>query len=71
MTKYFLLVTRYFLHYLEGDGRLVRGEEGVPDELSLELLPVLAVHKLEHRLVHHVRLENIKESKNWVSVTQN
>ena len=48
MTKYFLLVTRYFLHYLEGDGRLVRGEEGVPDELPLELLPVLAVHKLEH-----------------------
>ena len=34
--------------YLEGDGRLVRGEEGVPDELALELLPVLAVHKLEH-----------------------
>ena len=42
---------------LERDGGLVWGEKGVPVELALELLPVLAVHKLEHRLVHHVRLK--------------
>ena len=42
---------------LERDGGLVWGEKGVPVELALELLPVLAVHKLEHRLVHHVRLQ--------------
>ena len=31
-------------------------------ELALELLPVLAVHKLEHRLVHHVRLRIVIRS---------
>ena len=61
-------MTRYFLHYLEGDGRLVRGEEGVPDELPLELLPVLAVHKLENGLVHHVRLRLILISMVMVTV---
>ena len=42
--------------YLERDGGLVGGEEGVPVELPLQLFPVLAVHQLEHGLVHHVRL---------------
>ena len=47
---------------LERDGGLVWGEKGVPVELALELLPVLAVHKLEHRLVHHVRLRIVIRS---------
>ena len=41
---------------LEGHGGLVGGEEGVPVKLPLQLLAVLAVDKLEHRLVDHVRL---------------
>ena len=41
---------------LERDGGLVRGEKGIPVKLPLKFLPVLAVHKLEHGLVHHVRL---------------
>ena len=42
--------------HLEGHGGLVGGEEGVPVKLPLQLLAVLAVDKLEHRLVDHVRL---------------
>ena len=41
---------------LERDGGLVGGEKGVPVKLPLEFLTVLTVHKLEHGLVHHVRL---------------
>ena len=42
--------------HLEGHGGLVGGEKGVPVKLPLQLLAVLAVDKLEHRLVDHVRL---------------
>ena len=42
--------------HLEGHGGLVGGEEGVPVKLPLQLLAVLAVDKLEHRLVDHIRL---------------
>ena len=45
---------------LEWDGGLVWGEKGVPVELPLKLLPVFTVHKLEHRLVHNVRLGIIR-----------
>ena len=41
---------------LERDGGLVRCEKGVPVKLPLKFLPVFAVHKLKHGLVHHVRL---------------
>ena len=43
--------------YLNGNGWILRPEKGIPVELSLELVPVLAVDKLEHWLVHHVRLQ--------------
>ena len=55
----FLFLFVCCLFYLERDGGLVGGEEGVPVELPLQLFPVLAVHQLEHGLVHHVRLRMI------------
>lgn len=41
----------------EGGGLAVRGQEGVPHQLPLQLLAVLAVHQLVHGLVDYVRLE--------------
>ena len=45
------------ISYLNGNGGVIWPEKGIPAELSLELLPVLAVDQLKHRLVHHVRLK--------------
>ena len=59
MVGFFLLFFVCFFFHLERDGGLVGGEEGVPVELPLQLFPVLAVHQLEHGLVHHVRLRII------------
>ena len=43
--------------HLNGNGWILRPEKGIPVQLSLELVPILAVDKLEHWLVHHVRLK--------------
>ena len=46
--------------YLEREGLVWRNER-VPMKLPLELLPVLTVDKLVHRLVHHIRLHTRKQ----------
>lgn len=41
----------------------VCGEETVPQQLALQLLAILGVHQLVHRLMHYVRLQREKEVK--------
>ena len=62
--------------YLNGNGGIFRPKKGIPVQLSLELVPILAVDKLEHRLVNHVRLkqENVMMmvvNIEWIITIQN
>ena len=43
--------------YLKRNGGLVWREEGVPDQLTLQLLSIFTMNKLKYRLMNHVRLK--------------
>ena len=43
--------------HLKRNGGLVWGEEGVPDQLSLQLFSIFTMNKLKYRLMNHVRLK--------------